>query len=181
MDGQTIFAILVGAALACFSLVMVGYSFFRSRAPEGEPDSPVQPSEDQNVDMDAIFDSIDTLELEYQLGNIPEMQYRQQLQSYRLQVAVAVRDQLERGDGPAELVLEQEVLRARSSVNDRFKACGSSWRSCPQCDAPLPFFDGGDSGGATCPHCNAVLPVAAIGDDETEMPPEGSRGRQAQQ
>ena len=29
MDGETIFAILVGAALACFSLVMVGYSFFR--------------------------------------------------------------------------------------------------------------------------------------------------------
>ena len=87
MDGETIFAILVGAALGVFSLVMVAYSFFRgpSTSSGQAQSSPVSMSaSDDSVGLDSIYDSIDTLELEYQLGNLPEGQYREQLQAYRL-------------------------------------------------------------------------------------------------
>ena len=164
MDWQTIFAILVGAALACFSLVMVGYSFFRNRDSQQEPAPTSTTQNDDGVSMDSLFDSIDTLELEHQLGNVPDEQYRQQMQAYRQQIAIAVRDQLEQGQAPPELVLEHEILRARSSVPD-------SWRSCPQCDAPLPVSLNGEFGRSSCPHCNAVLSVGPKGDQETNSPP----------
>ena len=149
MDAQTVLAILVGGALACFSLVMVGYSFLRGNEPR-ETNANFETPEEDGVGIDAILDSIDTLELEYQLGNIPEDQYLQQLQSYRLQVAMAVKEQLERGDASPELLLEQEVLRART------EGVGS-WQPCPQCDAPLPKSTETDAPLAICPHCNAAL------------------------
>lgn len=165
MEAQTVFAILVGAALACFSLVMVGYSFFRGNEAREIPPvastSPSTGSGDDEVGIDAILDSINTLDLEYQLGNVTDDQYREQMGSYRMQVAAAVKAQLERGDASPELLLEQEILEARG------KGVGG-WRSCPRCDAPLPatptFSEGkglsgdGDTPLALCPHCNASLP-----------------------
>ena len=163
MDGQTILAIIVGAALAAFSLVMVGYAFFRGDAPEDEDSiAPAPPSAD-SVGLDAIYDSIDTLELDYQLGNVPEEQYRQQLQGYRMQAAMAVKSMLERGQAPPELLLEQEVLAARRNGLDGPTGIGDEtglvdehgpvevWAACPQCDAPTP------PGDAPCPHCGAAI------------------------
>ena len=165
MEAQTVFAILVGVALACFSLFMVGYSFFRGNEAREIP--PVAPTpEDDEVGVDAILDSINTLDLEYQLGNVTDDQYREQMTSYRMQVAVAVKAQLERGDASPELLLEQEILEARARGADR-------WRSCPQCDAPLPLITDGDAPLAFCPHCNASL---GNGDSshspESPFPPE---------
>ena len=152
MDGQTVFVILVGAALASFSLVMVSYAFFRGNSPEDEGPVASEFPADVGVGLDAIYDSIDTLELEYQLGNVPEEQYRQQLDSYRIQVAVVVRAMLERGDAPPELLLEQEVLAARSEArrSSSNSSEGETWRACPQCDAPIPPDD------VPCPHCGAA-------------------------
>ncbi len=149
MEAQTVFAILVGAALACFSLVMVGYSFFRGN--EARETRPVASTpEDDEVGVDAILDSINTLDLEYQLGNVTEDQYREQMASYRLQVALAVKAELERGDASPELLLEQEILAARANGAD-------GWQPCPLCDAPLPVTADGDAPLAFCPHCHASL------------------------
>lgn len=164
MEAQTVFAILVGAALACFSLVMVGYSFFRGNEAREIPPvasgRPLTGSGDDEVGVDAILDSINTLDLEYQLGNVTDDQYREQMASYRMQVALAVKAQLEGGDASPELLLEQEILEARARGAD-------GWRSCPRCDAPLPvappFSSGkglsgdGNAPLALCPHCNASL------------------------
>ena len=159
MEAQTVFAVLVGAALACFSLFMVGYSFFRGN--EAREETPVASGpEDDEVAVDAILDSIDTLELEYQLGNVTGDQYREQMAAYRLQVAMAVKAELERGDASPELLLEQEILAARSSGT-------GAWRSCPRCDAPLPADTGGDAPLAFCPHCNGPQ-----GGDESLHAPE---------
>ena len=87
MDAQTILAILVGVALACFSLVMVGYSFFRNRNPQQEATSTTSVLDGDGIGLDSLFDSLDTLELEHQLGNIPDEQYAQQRLSYRQQIA----------------------------------------------------------------------------------------------
>ena len=150
MDGQTIFAILAGSALACFSLVMVGYSFFRGNGPAETSAIPARAADDDRVALEDLLDSIDTLELEYQLGNVPQEQYQDQLGSYRLQVAAAIKEQLERDEAPPELALEREVLHARSTAD-------GNWRRCPQCDAPLPAPVDGDTRAASCPHCNAML------------------------
>ena len=176
MEAQTVFAILVGAALACFSLLMVGYSFFRGNetreippVASAPPESPFPPEKGgaDEVGVDAILDSINTLDLEYQLGNVTDDQYREQMASYRMQVAVAVKSQLERGDASPELLLEQEILEARAA---------DGWRSCPRCDAPLPvtpplssgkgLSGDGDAPLAFCPHCNASL----ANDDSSSSP-----------
>jgi len=156
MDGETIFAILVGAALGVFSLVMVAYSFFRgSSTSSGQvPSFPASVSaSDDSVGLDSIYDSIDTLELEYQLGNLPEDQYRRQLQAYRLEAAAVIKSQLEQGAAPPELLLEQEVIAARSELHSAESAEG--WRACPQCDAPVPSALGLSNG--SCPHCGSSV------------------------
>ena len=158
MDGETIFAILVGSALAVFSLVMVAYSFFRgSSTGSGQANAQsslaVQSASDDGVGLDSIYDSIDTLELEYQLGNLPEDQYREQLQAYRLEAAAAIKSQLEQGAAPPELLLEQEVVAARAELRSAESAEG--WQPCPQCDAPIPAALGQSDG--SCPHCGASV------------------------
>ena len=172
MDGQTIFAILIGTALACFSLVMVGYSFFRGNESRAdEPRVSFQESGD-GVGLDSIYDSVDTLELEFQLGNIPEGQYREQLDSYRLQTAMAIRESIEHGNAPDELILEHEILAARSEI--RSGEMPLDWNPCPRCDAPLPRSADGNSDGSSCPHCGAPLatgsPADPEGNRDTESP-----------
>ena len=125
MNGETIFAILVGLALAVFSLVMVAWAFFRGSpassgqaqsSPAAQSGGPAPAPMTEGVGLDSIYDSIDTLELEYQLGNLPEDQYRQQLQAYRLEAAAALKAQSEHGTTPPELLLEQEVIAARAEI-----------------------------------------------------------------
>ena len=169
MDGETIFAILVAGALAVFSLVMVSYSFFRDSSAssvqaQSSPES-VSASDD-GVGLDSIYDSIDTLELEYQLGNLPEEQYRDQLQAYRLEAAAAIKSQLEQGAAPPELLLEQEVIAARAELRSAEPADGTrpepveGWQACPQCDAPIPAALG--QSGGVCPHCGAYLSESGL-------------------
>ena len=168
MDGETIFAILVGLALAVFSLVMVSYSFFRgSSTSSGQAQSSLSPpASDDNVGLDSIYDSIDTLELEYQLGNLPEDQYREQLQAYRLEAAAAIKSQLEQGTAPPELLLEQEVIAARAELRSAEPGEGTrpepveGWQACPQCDAPIPAALVQSVG--VCPHCGASVSVPEL-------------------
>lgn len=188
MDGETIFAILAGAALAVFSLVMVAYSFFRgSSAAPGQTQPP--PASDDGVGLDSIYDSIDTLELEYHLGNLPEDQYREQLQGYRLEAAAVIKAQLEQGAAPPDLLLEQEVMAARAAIRSAQPADedgsepADGWRACPQCDAPIPAALG--LSGGSCPHCGAPVSIQAAEqatEDETGDPPADPLGEtQAQQ
>ena len=169
MDGETIFAIIVGAALGVFSLVMVAYSFFRdSSASSGQAQSsPASVSaSDDGVGLDSIYDSIDTLELEYQLGNLPEEQYHDQLRAYRLEAAAVIKSQLEQGAAPPELLLEQEVIAARAELRSAEPAETTrpgppeGWQACPQCDAPIPAALG--QSGGVCPHCGAYLSESGL-------------------
>ena len=150
MDGETVFAVLLGAALAVFSLVMAGYpvlrdAFFRP-AQRGDGDAALaEPGDDGGIGLEAIYDSIDTLELEYQLGNLPEAEYRRQLQAYRLEAAAVVKAQVERGDGP----FGQCVAPCGGAL-----AAGgnAAMAACPQCDAPIPAAHSG-----ACPGCGVAV------------------------
>ena len=153
MEGETIIAVLLGAALAVFSLLMVGYSFFRGNETAAASSAPTQTVGEDGVGLDSIYDSIDTLELEYQLGNLPEEQYREQLRAYRLEAAAAIREQMEGEAAPPDLLLEQEVIAARAEIRSPDSSAG--WQACPQCDAPVPATLAQANG--SCPHCGASV------------------------
>ena len=151
MDGETVLAIVFGAALAAFSLAIVGYSFVRGRAdgrptPETVSELPKAESPD-GPSIDSIYESIYTLELEYNLGNLPEQQFQEQFQAYRLQAAAALKEQLEKGKTDPLWLLEQEVMAARSAMQDN----GALVPVCPDCSGPVPAEAG------ACPHCGAEL------------------------
>ena len=153
MDGETIIAILMGGALAGFSLFMVAYSFFRGESdrapsPESSEESNDSESDAVGVGLESIYDSIDTLDLDFQLGNIPADQHREELLAYRLEAAAIIRERIESGNAPPELLLEQDVLDARATLGS-LQVAETGWRSCPECDAPIPFGD------VPCPHCGA--------------------------
>jgi len=113
------------------------------------------------VGLDSIYDSIDTLELEYQLGNLPEGQYREQLQAYRLDAAAVIKSPLEQGAAPPELLLEQEVLAARAELHSAEPAQeprpepAAGWQPRPKCDAPIPAALGQSDG--SCPNCGTSV------------------------
>lgn len=170
MDGETVVAIVFGAALAVFSLVMVGYSFLRGRedaAPMPEtvavgPQSASTQVNGDGISVDSIYESIYTLELEYQLGNLPEQQFQEQFKAYRLQAAAALKEQLENGQADPLSLLEQEVMEARTALQAN-QALGPV---CPDCSGPV------SSEARACPHCGADLfpqppahPVKAQADE----------------
>ncbi len=157
MDGEAIIAVIMGVVLACFSLMMVGYSFFRGEgfaaskgdSPGALPGEGAEAVAGAGVGLDSILDSMETLELEYQLGNMPEEQYREQLQAYRLEAAAAIKAQLESGAASPELMLELDVISARAELMPTTPS--GTWGSCTRCDAPVPLSE------APCPHCGALV------------------------
>ena len=167
MDGEAVIAILLGAALAIFSLVIAGYpivreAFFRpaDRADAGDVALPTPDVADAaGVGAESIYDAIETLELDYQLGNLPEAEYRRQLQAYRVEAAEVIRAQLERGPdagddadaaGP-ESRLEREVMALRRPDTPDPLPSTDTTAACPECDAPIPAALRGP-----CPGCGAA-------------------------
>lgn len=170
MDGEAIIAILLGAALAIFSLVIAGYpivrdAFFRPAARAEDSDDASLPPDAAvaGVGAESIYDAIETLELDYQLGNLPEAEYRRQLQAYRVEAAEVIRAQLERGPdaGPdtedaadaagPESRLEREVMAWRGADAPEILPSSDTSAACPECDAPIPAGLRGP-----CPGCGAA-------------------------
>lgn len=170
MDGEAVIAILLGAALAIFSLVIAGYPIMRDaffRPAEQAEDGVAAPStpDAAGVGAESIYDAIETLELDYQLGNLPEAEYRRQLQAYRVEAAEVIRAQLERGlpsdtgdaadDAGPELRLEREVMawrrpESRADASESLPSANTA-AACPECDAPIPAAWRGP-----CPGCGAA-------------------------
>ena len=94
--------LLVGAVLAVLSIAIVVYPFLKkSRAgvqPDVSHDSVGAPPMGPGVaDLELVYEAIRTLQLEYQLGKVPEEEYQEQLRAYRLQAAVALRRAAQEG------------------------------------------------------------------------------------
>lgn len=139
-------ALLVGAALTLLSIAIVIYPFLRGRyrSRVGRPKSEARPT---IPELGAIYDGIHTLQLEYQLGRIPENLYREQLLSYRVQAATALRQDMTEEPGDLEQLLEQEVLVARAAL----RSANGGPRPCPSCRSLL------EPGLTLCPECGAQL------------------------
>ncbi len=151
MDGETILSIILGVGLAAFSVILVGYSFLRRSDRESavpaaaqEMNGPPVPEAVEALGIDSVFDAINTLELEYQLGNIPEDQYQEQLEAYRIEAAAALKTMLESGNAGPAWALEREVLEAGASVRQTSPRC-------PECGSPLSRYDD------TCPECGVEV------------------------
>ena len=141
MDAESVISIIFGAVLAAFSFAVVCYAFLRGRQPEAVDEAALPDTDDQA--LADIFDAITTLDLEYQLGRMPQEDFQSQFQAYRLQAATVLRDQLEAGRGDPAWVLEWEILMAQAGLENA--------SVCPNCSASV--LDGA----AGCPHCGAEM------------------------
>ena len=146
MDAETAISIVIGAILAVFSVALVGYAFVRGRRPRPAADANIS-SERDDPALGDIFDAIRTLELEYQLGRMPQEEFQAQFQAYRVQAATVLRDQLEAGLGDPAWVPEQEILLAR----DAQEIASGRTMACPDCSAAVP------EGTRACPNCGAEM------------------------
>lgn len=119
MDSGALLSVILGGLLALFSLAVVGYSFLRGTgAPDsdGAADAGTPAADSGELPLESLYDSLETLQLEYRLGNLPEAQYREQFESYRQQAAAIIKRQLESGAADPELRLEAEVLARRGRL-----------------------------------------------------------------
>lgn len=95
--------LLIGATLAVVSILILVYPFLKARIRAQPKDSPGGASWNA-PELEAIYQEISTLRLEYQLGKVPENVYQELLRGYRLQAAVALRQQAQAGESA---ILEQ--------------------------------------------------------------------------
>lgn len=140
-------ALLVAAALVILSVAIVLYPFMKLRSrsrPEGREDG----ADFSGPDLESILESIGTLQLEHQLGKVPEDDYQRQLRSYRLGAAAVLQLKNQRVDGEAgdpDWLLEQEILVARAALG----VVNGANSVCPNCSASL------GAGVLDCPECGA--------------------------
>ena len=138
-------ALVIGALLAVFSIAIIVYPFLRSRLGAGAGND--EPSAESAAELGNTYDRIRTLQLEYQLGQVPEHLYREQLREYRLQAAAALRRQAEEHASSPDWLLEQEILAARAGLRSEHGRPAA----CPNCRSlPSP-------GLKVCPECGAEL------------------------
>ena len=168
-------ALILGAILALLSVAVAVFPFVQRRrfglggetgAPRetretlGQGDQGGLPeTEADTPGLESIYDAIGTLQLERELGNIPEGLYREQLNGYRFQAAVALREQARSQDLTsgqpsdagqsldADWALEEEIRVARAGLR---REIGDAVR-CPNCAAPVP------AGAELCPECAVEL------------------------
>jgi hypothetical protein len=139
-------AIFIGSVLAVLSIAIIVYPFLKCRTSDGAS-VPFGGTDSDIPDLDAIYEAIRTLQLEHQLANIPQGLYQEQLDSYRVQAALALKQQMEAQAQDEDWSLEQEILLARSSLTQ----VNGHAMSCPNCGATVSV------GLLQCPECNAEL------------------------
>ena len=136
-------AIAIGILIALISLIMLLLPFFRSRW-RTQTGGFINWQEEATRQREAIYQNIGTLRQDYDIGNISVEEYRVQLDSYRRQAALALRqeDQLRSRDEE----LEREILSlAPTSDSDL------AWLTCPECGVSTELGD------RVCSNCGAQL------------------------
>ena len=138
-------ALILGAVLAVFSIAIVAYPLLKSRLQARSEDGRLNAR--WPTDLENLYDAIRTLQLEYQLGQLPETLYREHLRDYRIQAAATLRQQTKDQTGPPAWLVEQEVLIARAARG----VTNGGPRPCPSCRS-LPA-----AGMRVCPECGTEL------------------------
>ena len=137
-------ALLVAAALVILSIAVVLYPFMKLRSRSRAEESGAGAGS-SGPDLESLLESIRTLQLEYQLGKVPEDDYQRQLRSYRLEAAAALRQRVADKAGHSDWLVEQEILVARAALG----GVNGTKSACPNCSALLA------AGVLDCPECGA--------------------------
>ena len=124
--------LIVGISLALLSLAVVIYPFLASRRNSRGPRQSNGQPETQAI-LEEIYAAIETLMLEHQLGNIPQALYQEQLLGYRLDAAAVLRQRSRAEGNDPDFLLEQEILAARSALQDPDEPGPVRPDSRPQC------------------------------------------------
>ena len=93
--------LLVAAVLVILIAGVVVYPFL-VRRPSGPPENLSDGTGPDTAEVGEVMDAIRTLQLEYQLGKLPDEVYQEQLRAYRLQAASILRRQAEGQTGDPE-------------------------------------------------------------------------------
>ena len=155
--------LVVAGMLAFLCVIAVLHPFLRRDSPDdgGKTDSDAAAG---YAELESMLDSIQTLQLERQLGNIPEDSYREQLHAYRLEAASLLQRIDESRTPDPEQDLERQVLLTRLASNGVSQGTDSIRRSpagkavwgdvlsgtgpvCTGCGEPSPGQD------EACPVC----------------------------
>jgi hypothetical protein len=145
-------ALIIGLTLTLLSILVVVYPFLQSRRQSPTPD-PATGGAAAGPDLENIYDSIRTLQLERQLGNIPEGLYQEQLRGYRMQAALALREQAQAEARDEDWTLEEEIRVARAGL----QRTGDGSIRCPNCGTPVL------SEARQCGECNVTLDPESSG------------------
>ena len=121
-------AIIIGAVLSLLSIAVLLYPFFK--APRtGLRDGALEGGDESPQELESVYQAIRTLQLEHELGRVPDGSYVEQLGAYRLEAAEilrsravaqslgkdAERDPAVSGESE-EAALEREILLARAPM-----------------------------------------------------------------
>lgn len=122
-------ALAIGAIIALLAIMVAAYPFRRRKA-ANEAGNGLQPDDGSELiaehfdgpdQLDTIYESIRTLHLEREIGNIPDGLYREQMNLYRREAALLLRDYERKHTGnldrDLDWALEEEVKVARASLN----------------------------------------------------------------
>ena len=117
-------AIIIGAVLCLFSMAVLLYPFFK--APRAElARGTLEDNDEDPQELESVYQAIRTLQLEHQLGRVPDSSYEEQLDAYRLEAAETLRSLALKKDGDLdpgvseeseEAALEREILLARALI-----------------------------------------------------------------
>ena len=105
-------AVFLSVLLGVFCIGVVVYPFFKNRYFPNISDDLIG-STDSTSELDNIFRSIRTLQLEYRMGNISEEAFNTELDQYRNDAATCIQ-QMETGrSSELEIGVEHEIALAR--------------------------------------------------------------------
>ena len=115
-------ALAIGAIIALLAIMVAAYPFWRRKA-ANEAGNGLQPDDGSELpaehfdgpdQLDTIYEAIRTLHLEREIGNIPDGLYREQMNLYRREAALLLRDYERKHTGILDRDLDwalEEVVR----------------------------------------------------------------------
>ena len=118
-------SIIVGITLGIFSLGILAYPFFKYK--QSIVHSQTYSETGLGSDLNTIYEAIKTLQLEYQLNRITDKDFKEQLDSYRIQAANLLRAESRNSsdiesfgdrDEYSSKRLEKEILLARGLISE---------------------------------------------------------------
>ena len=118
-------SIIVGITLGIFSLGILAYPFFKYK--QSIVHSRTYSETGLGSDLNTIYEAIKTLQLEYQLNRITDKDFKEQLDSYRIQAANLLRAESRNSsdiesfgdrDEYSSKRLEKEILLARGLISE---------------------------------------------------------------